>query len=580
MKLLRNEQIQQPTLYDLLLFNTKGHNISTDSYKSLFINLASSSEANVLCVKEYFGVCLVKPSENMAHPIFGFSEFISALALLGIIYTISNILHKFRLAVGWSWISIKLIITFFALLVLVTDIWFSKQWLVPNFLDSQILVQGGFGILVIWFVYKVHTTVTKPSEFHKKNNKVYFEELKNIIKKGDEKELSVIADELRYSAKSLIELSTEVVEQGNNNKYAEILNLIGDKKLCKQIIVSSPDTAEIFFNTMAEQQKYPKSIGDFINNISVEALMNKDSRLHQENTCNSGLLSYTKPFSNALYGNYKLIEALYPNSPLDIPYDVLNSQQLELYLKVLLITIKSYLIQTEGSCHPRTLKAAFATIRYPCRNLYKFNNINSEILSNELYKQFNVIVQSVNKVVDCISQLENPQPEAYIYLYNQLVDFILEIIKDTAKVQWSPNIIWHIHCDIIWHNFFNQIIFVPKGQEIKKKVWEIINNLLYKALLNKILELEKGSYEAASVFGLLLNVLGLIIREEENNEQKKIHLNLLKWIKKNYLRLRADNLCAANLLLVHQVRYDDSNKRIIRTNANGNKQYLHLEELL
>ncbi len=92
--------------------------------------------------------------------------------------------------------------------------------------------------------------------------------------------------------------------------------------------------------------------------------------------------------------------------------------------------------------------------------------------------------------------------------------------------------------------------------------------------------MEKGSYEAASVFGLLLNVLGLIIREEENNEQKKFHLNLLEWIKKNYLRLRADNLCTANLLLVDQVRYDDSNKRIIRTNANGNKQYLHLEELL
>lgn len=258
--------------------------------------------------------------------IFGFAEFISALALLVIVYTVTDIRYKFRVSVA----PIPLFrITYYTIAIigitaLFSDIWFAKQYHLPSILNDQILVQGllAFVFLVIVIMW-VHYAFINPSIFGKRNYKKYAQHIYHLILKGSEHDLSVMADELARSAKTIIQFSKTVPspwerkEGAGNDKpsiesYAyELLLLIGNKKFCRHIISSSPHTAIIIFDEMTKLKKYSLPLGQFAQNITAEALANSDSLLfHEENGYESGLLGYIKPFSNAIYGNSDLVNEL------------------------------------------------------------------------------------------------------------------------------------------------------------------------------------------------------------------------------------------------------------------------------
>ena len=84
------------------------------------------------CVYLFFGICFV-PVQGTAS-LFSFKDFIAALALLIIVYTVSDIRYRFRVAVA----PISLFKITYGLIALIgfgtlaTDIWISEKWLRPN----------------------------------------------------------------------------------------------------------------------------------------------------------------------------------------------------------------------------------------------------------------------------------------------------------------------------------------------------------------------------------------------------------------------------------------------------------------
>lgn len=96
--------------------------------------------------KCYLGIRFVTPS-GLESSIFGFSEFVQALALLVIVYTVTGIRYRFRVAVALIPLFplTYLLIGFIGLGTLFTDIWFSERWLMPDFFANQAIWQGIFG---------------------------------------------------------------------------------------------------------------------------------------------------------------------------------------------------------------------------------------------------------------------------------------------------------------------------------------------------------------------------------------------------------------------------------------------------
>lgn len=282
------------------------------------------------CEKLYLEICFVIPSSRLDPAIFGFAEFISALALLVIVYTVTDIRYRFRLAVAPAPLFqlTYVLIGIIGFGTLLTEIWITEHWLVPVSLLTQSMWQGMFGasfllVAMTWLYY----AFINPPIFSEKNYRKFAQELYRLILKGSDTELPVIANELVRSAENLVKLSRQITRrwgddrrekeeeqkrQPNVGDYAyDVLLLVGNRKLCRHIVASSPVTAMVFFEAMSTNEKYDLPIRQFARNISTEAIINKDSFLyHEDEGYRSGFTGYVKPLSHAIYGNYRLVETL------------------------------------------------------------------------------------------------------------------------------------------------------------------------------------------------------------------------------------------------------------------------------
>lgn len=561
------------------------------------------------CEKYYLGICFVTPSSGLESSIFGFAEFISALALLVIVYTVTDIRYRFRVAVAPAPL---FPLTYFLIGIigfgtLLTDVWFTEQWLVPVSLISQSMWRGILGaffllLAMTWIYYGF----IKPPTFSDKNYRKFAQELYRIILKGSDAELPIIADELARSAESLVKLSRqnpprwrnhtnekedEKQHKPNVGDYAhDVLLLVGSRKLCRHIITSSPVTAMAFFEAMATNKKYDIPIGQFAKNISREAIINKDSILyHEDEGYSSGLIGYLKPFSQAVYGNYHLVEALGSNhgSPLDIHYEIVwswDASQLEAYCRALMITLNSYLESGSWHLHSFVLYRAFENLKNSCRDVYKLNDIPSDYYSTDIFKRLRAVVDFVKKAINLIGQQQNP-PSTELRvrddgihrdIYDHIADLMFEIILLAASVTGPPDKCLTIHHNAVWGQFF--------GLSGEGKAWGIIQFKLRRLLYDEILRLEEfPNYKSSRILGFCLNVMGLKIGEKKGygSGYYPLHKVVLAWTRDNYLRLKSIQPEVAESCLIGSISFDEQGNRLVKTYAKGlsleaPKEYLEL----
>jgi hypothetical protein len=563
------------------------------------------------CEKIILHICFVKPTNGLEPSIFTFANFISALALLVIVYQLTDIRYRFRLAIApiplfrLTYVLIGII----GFATLLTDIWLKERWLVPKtYFISQSVWQGvlGFFFLLLFMTWIFYAFI-KPPIFCKKNGLLFVQELYRLIVKGSDAELSVISNELGRSAKQLVMLAkqspsklqkdSDKKKDGKKNKpgvgdYAnDILLMIGNRKLCRHIMASSPVTAIIFFEAMTTNQKYNIPIEQFAVNISTEAILNKDSILyHEDEGYRGGLIGYVKPFSQAIYGNYQLVENLgfTARSPLDIQHQVVDSwdaSQLKSYSKAILLTLKNYF---EGNNwrqqpYPSALYRAFDKIESSCYDVYKLNDISSDYYSTDIFRRLQVTVDFVHEAIEILNhqnyfstKLRVKNNHEDLDLYDHIIHLMLEIILSASSVTGPPEKCWMIHYNLIWEKFF---IFPGKG-----KAWDIIHFKLRRKLYDEILRLEKfPNYKSSKILGFSLNVMGLEIGNKSGYESNyyALHKVVLTWVKNNYLRLKKLKPEVAKSCLIGSINFDARRVRLVKTfnkglNLRAPKDYLKL----
>lgn len=157
--------------------------------------------------------------------IFNFTTFVTALALLVIVYTIVDVRYQFRIAV--SPLPLFKITFFFIILIgfgtLITDVWFAEVWSIPLIISDQIVWQGIFGFIflsmvILWSYF----AFIQPPIFGKSNYKRFVTTLLKIIVKGSSSELNIIADELGRSASSIIKFTNTNQHRVNQNHIKKV----------------------------------------------------------------------------------------------------------------------------------------------------------------------------------------------------------------------------------------------------------------------------------------------------------------------------------------------------------------------
>src|SRR6266542_5416442 len=151
--------------------------------------------------------CFVPPQATTAPKIFGFAEFLAAMALLVVLFTIIDTRFKFRLAVtpGAIYPVTFGLVVVIGLGTLFSELWLAEGWWVPRTALTRSMLQGIFALLfLVAFLEWMYYAFLRPPSFGRRNARRFAETLYAVIVKGDDSELPVIADELRRSAATLV----------------------------------------------------------------------------------------------------------------------------------------------------------------------------------------------------------------------------------------------------------------------------------------------------------------------------------------------------------------------------------------
>lgn len=552
------------------------------------------------CLHTYFDICLTPALGQPNAGFFGFAEFIGAFALLAIVFTIADVQYRFRISV--SPLPLPKI-TFWAIGVigfgtLVTDLWVSQGWLVvyiPHM--SYGVVQGVFaaGFLATAMAW-LYFAFLRPPVFSKWNAERYGEVLFNYLLRGSDSELPVIAIEVGRSANELVETfenhreklqkQLKKLERGENiqmnpgNYASDIMCMIGNRKFCRHVVASSPSTAIRLFQAVANKKTYDAPIGQFAKNISTEAIENPDSNLyHEDSFYQSGLFGDLKPFTEAIYGSYGLVEGLgskFLASPLDVDFELSrdwDAQKLEAYARAVLTTYSDRLNTTGWYYeHSYSLARAFGKLEHACWDVYKLDGVEDG--DQDIRDRLSVCVRFVTDLIELLEKHEDQVKIRYVKpgdkhidrdIYDNVAVLMSKIIYNASGIKspWWP--CWEIQHNTVWSSFFER--------HRESNTRRVIEFKLRRIIYEEICEFDKytdlKSFKAARYLGICLNCMGLKLRDKAHRDRSTYPLKkvVIGWVKKNYLSLHKSHPTVAEACLMGGITYDNANKQLIKTYA-------------
>lgn len=551
------------------------------------------------CLHTYLDICLTPASGQANVGFFGFAEFIGAFALLAIVFTIADVQYRFRVSV--SPLPLPRI-TFWAIGVigfgtLATDLWVAQGWLVVYVpYMTYGVIQGLFAACFLTTAMAwLYFAFLKPPVFSKWNAKRYGQVLFRYLLRGADSELPVIAEEVGRSADELIDIfanhTTEFQEQRrkqelgekvhpNPGNYAyDIMSLIGNRKFCRHVVAASPGTAIRLFQAAANKKIYNAPIGQFAKNVSTEAILNPDSNLyHEDSRYQSGLFGDLKPFTQAIYGSYRLVEELgrkFHSSPLDVDFELTRdwtAPQLEAYARAVLTTYADRLSNGGWDQHSCSLTRGFGKFQQACWDVYRLDGVEDG--EPDIRERLRVCVRLVTDLVDLLEKHEEKVVIKHLKpdenhtggnVYDQVAELMSEIIYNASGITqpWWP--CWDIQHNTVWVDFFGRF----RDSETNRVITFKLRRLIYKEIIDFDKYSELKSFKAARYLGICLNCMGLELGDRTHRDRSTESLKkvVLRWVKKNYLSLHKSHPTVAEACLMGSITYDTENKQLVKTYA-------------
>jgi len=543
--------------------------------------------------KCFAAVCFI-PMDPSGSKLFGFSEFLAGLALMVLAWTIGDVRYRFRVQtapVPLQGVTFSVVASV-GILTLLTDLWRAQGWLVPqgNLLTPaswQALLAGLFLLTFLtwaWFAF-----IKRPT-FGKRNAERYAHTLYRLILKGDPTELAVVADELTYSARALVQHATDRKSQNGYSRNQDegesqppapnvvgfandLLLLIADKRFCRVIVESSPGTALAIFQEIGETKKYGIPVEIFARNIVREALRNTNSFLyHEAEGYESGLIGYHKPLSQAMFGNHMMVEAI--GTLLDpdlVGRWKWSAAQWKAYCRLVLITLQDYSDRSFGN-HSSALYRAKGYIESSVSGLYKLNGVANTWDSDEAQ----CLMVVMDFIADAIKILDKKGVPAHLRrrvkeqhghpresFYDLLASMIFEVIVHASAVKSPQSECWSIQHNSLW-GLVRLYLNGPAGRVIKFK----LRRLMYDEVAD--MKLSVPNFTGPKILSFCLNVMGLNVKKGGfDKDDWPLHKAIIDWTTKHYVWLQSYSPPVAEACLVDGITYDAENFQLIMTNSAG-----------
>ena len=526
-------------------------------------------------------ICIeLAPIDASAPKFFGFSEFLTSLALMVLAWTTSDVRYRFR--IDCAPIPLKgitfWVVVIFGTLTLLTDLWRAEQWFVltsiPLTIGSWQALMGG-ALLLTYFLW-VWFAFLAPATYGKKNPDKFYQNLYVRVINGSQNELTTMAQEITYSIESIIRYAKNAPNEENKKEYKvavfanRILLLIAEKKFCQAIINGSNTTALVIVEEIRRTKKYDIPISLFINNFVCESIENKNSFLYKEtNMIDSGIIGYDKPLSQALFSNYEMakeIETTLTLRPLE--NHKWDNDQWKAYLRIVSITLEGFKPEIHGSSS-KVISRALWRITRSTNNIHTLNSEQTYSDENEQFERVKLVTKFIK---DCINDLSKKNTPANTSphidtedgtrntdIYEQISRLMLGLILDVSRIT-NPKWIEKLEGEIISQKIF---FYAPNRNKVEKIIHGKFIRLFY---INVEASKSTSLNQPVMMTRFLLDLTALIeLARDEDMMKSNSHRLAVRWIKNNYSLIHKNNREIAELCLGENMIYDKENCRIVKT---------------
>ena len=526
-------------------------------------------------------ICIeLAPIDASAPKFFGFSEFLTSLALMVLAWTTSDVRYRFR--IDCAPIPLKgitfWVVVIFGTLTLLTDLWRAEQWFVltsiPLTIGSWQALMGG-ALLLTYFLW-VWFSFLAPATYGKKNPDKFYQNLYVRVINGSQNELTTMAQEITYSIESIIRYAKNAPNEENKKEYKvavfanRILLLIAEKKFCQAIINGSNTTALVIVEEILRTKKYDIPISLFINNFVCESIENKNSFLYKEtNMIDSGIIGYDKPLSQALFSNYEMakeIETTLTLRPLE--NHKWDNDQWKAYLRIVSITLEGFKPEIHGSSS-KVISRALWRITRSTNNIHTLNSEQTYSDENEQFERVKLVTKFIK---DCINDLSKKNTPANTSphidtedgtrntdIYEQISRLMLGLILDVSRIT-NPKWIEKLEGEMISQKIF---FYAPNRNKVEKIIHGKFIRLFY---INVEASKSTSFNQPVMMTRFLLDLTALIeLARDEDMMKSNSHRLAVRWIKNNYSLIHKNNREIAELCLGENMIYDKENCRIVKT---------------
>jgi hypothetical protein len=323
-----------------------------------------------------------------------------------------------------------------------------------------------------------------------------------------------------------------------------------------------------FFGALADSKKFDVAIGTFAKNIVGEAIANRDSFLyHETEGFYTGLMGYHKPISQALFGNWDLVEEV--RSLLDPDYKLRSewdAEQWEAYCRAVKMALHAYLSK-RPLVHASSLALAISHIKNAVSDTYKLNDASIPDWRDDTYHRLRVVVDFFQ---DAMKELdETGVPDHFIKRHNpgfrldgnvldHLADAIAETVIGAAAVRSPVETSWWVQHNAVWAPLFEM-----RDGRVTRVVQFKVRRLIY----NDITRLrEFPNYKGGKILGFCLNVLGI---EERRGSifvaNWPLQRAVLEWTRCNLAWLYSQHPALVEACLVDNMKYEPEKRRVVKT---------------
>ncbi|MDT3491991.1 hypothetical protein ROV93_17870 [Stenotrophomonas maltophilia group sp. msm4] len=511
---------------------------------------------------------------NPADPkIFGFAEYIAALALMVLAWTTVDYRYRFRvetarydirrMAFAAVWI--------IGVLTLVTDVWRASGWPVWEWGPiTPVVWQGLLGLAFLaTFMTWALVAFVRPPKFNEGNADRFQRAVLLEIKGGDKAHIALMADALVPSAPSIVRLLSL-----RRPSAEQLLSLLSDPVVCSVLVTRSPALLAALYEELHRLPVNSRATYSLTTNVLSAAVAEGDSFLHREvRDWTRGAASSTQPVTRTVFRNLVLLDQMPGifNAPDASQWQL---PQWRAFFRAAGMTLGHYitLADTGRLTHSFAVDNIFEVLKAAPGHV-RLNLASGQIGRQEAAAVLRELILLVKEVSDRISDTTVEMSAwrglgEYHNPIQHLARVAYHILLAASYVKAPAGEAWHFGYGIAWSGIFD-----PFKRKAPEKAFTEVQELVARMVWLTITELDRTpNFYGAQLLALCINI-GLITEAPPSRDKGQIKpsdalLRLVTgWLRRRFAWLYNYNPTLAVAGFADGVSYNKERRLIIRERA-------------